>query len=90
MMHITGRRALRGCTVRDLKKFLNNYPDEYKVCICGMNDFYLHLDTPARAISFDHSDLADMYEDHRTYMPIWSIRYEKDDAMYISIVRAEC
>lgn len=89
MMHIQDRITLTGCTVRDLKKILNLYSDDYKVCICGVNDFYLHLDTPARAISFDHSDLADMYEDHRTYMPVWSIRYEKDKDMYISIIRAK-
>lgn len=54
-------KLCEGITICDLKNILNDLPDDMKVSCCGVDRFYIHVDSDEGYCTFDDSDLSEEY-----------------------------
>ena len=61
MYDLTKRFHKDNLTVEELIKQLNALPQQAKICICGDDCCYIHVEKDGSVVCFDNEDLADCY-----------------------------
>lgn len=63
MYELTKRFYKDSLTVKELIEQLNKLPQQAKICICGDDNCYIHVEQDGSVVNFDTEDLADCYDE---------------------------
>lgn len=62
MYELSKRKCLSNMTVADMKKALDELPEDATLTVCGVTQCYIHVDTEQNIVTVDTDDLGADYE----------------------------